>query len=454
MKKHKIALISKIGNLNQDTLNGYFKLPYDKIFLLYSWWKKLKEKLPAKISIVPYKNLVDFKNQINEIFRNNLEYKFIPYFSWDSNSKYAINIFNKSFLTDINPKIFKEKDYMISFLWDLAYRKHKKFTYKDLISQDYESLKEIVWEKFVLKPTNWSSSTSTFKISSEEELANAKTKISKVYNYLIDEYIDWKILSLDFFFDWERMFLLTYVHEVSMIELLDHNKFSPEFIAKYWDEVKTHFNFILALRYNVCFEKISKTEINYLSKLKEKLKEIWYRGIIHLEYKYDSLKDKLGFIEWGARYWWNRRLFIQELFNTDPLKLPYYLLVQKDFSKFTEIKSGIFRFKEKKDDLNIVWVKTNFIKTTNYIEILKKTWNITEISFWDFLLNYYKKTFSIKVKDISFYISSSKDFNFYPFYRNNNTKFDYILKLDDKNFSLFKKKKFKIIESVFFHNYK
>jgi hypothetical protein len=51
-------------------------------------------------------------------------------------------------------------------------------------------------------------------------------------------------------------------------------------------------------------------------------------------------------------------------------------------------------------------------------------------------------------------VKYSSGFNFFPFYREKLTKLDYILELDDENFELYKKKKFKIIEKTFFHDYK
>jgi hypothetical protein len=98
-------------------------------------------------------------------------------------------------------------------------------------------------------------------------------------------------------------------------------------------------------------------------------------------------------------------------------------------------------------------VKTNFLETTNYIDILKKTGSIFEVSFQSFLKEYYNVNFGIKVKDMSFFVKYSKGYNFFPFYKDISTRLDYIIQLDDKNFELFKKKKFKIIEKVFFHDY-
>ncbi|USN58220.1 MAG: hypothetical protein H6767_08085 [Candidatus Peribacteria bacterium] len=51
-------------------------------------------------------------------------------------------------------------------------------------------------------------------------------------------------------------------------------------------------------------------------------------------------------------------------------------------------------------------------------------------------------------------MKTSDEYTLHPFYKDSTTKFDYILELNDENFAIFRKKKFQIIEQVFFHDYK
>jgi len=250
------------------------------------------------------------------------------------------------------------------------------------------------------------------------------------------------------------MYLLTYAREIAMIELADKNKFSKTFLDKYGVELEKHFNFHLPIAYHLDFSQLSKMEGDLIEKLRHKLEDAGYRGVVHLEYKYDKKEKKIGFLEWGARYGGYRSIFIKEIYNTDVLRIPYYLLVEKDISRFSPLRGNIYCFKEQEHNLNFVRVKTNFVETTNYIDILKKTGNIFEVSFQKFLKDYYLQEFGIKIKKIDFYVKYSKGFNFFPFYREQSTKLDYILELDDANFELFKRKKFKVIEKTFFHDYK
>lgn len=449
----KTGLMTKVDSLSKERLYVFSKLPYDKIFILYNWEIKLDFKVNSKIVITKYDNLNDLLKKIDLILDSNLEYRILPSFTWDDNSKYAIRVYNKTFWTKVDPKIFKEKDKMSEFLWSIIEKKYIKFFYKDLIEKTYEEIKYILWETFIIKPTNAFSSMSTFKVLDEESFQNAISKISKSYDFVVEEYIMWDLMTLDFFCDWENIFLLSYAREVAMIELFDKNKFSEEFLKKYSEEITKYFNFILPFRYNLDFWKISKLQLEFIEKIRKKLVSINYRWVIHLEYKYDFKNQKIGFIEWWARYGWYRKIFIKQLYHTDVLRLSNYILNEKDFSRFNTLKDNIYKFKEKETNLNFVWVKTNFIKTTNFVTLLKKSGNILENSLHSFIQKYYFQAFWIKVKKIDFFVKYSWDYNFYPFYKNNKTKFDYILELDDENFTLFKKRKFKIIEKVFFHNY-
>lgn len=452
MKKIKTLLISKV-NISKSLIYNLSKLPYTKIILFYLWEKNVNIKIPKNINTIQCNNLLDFNKKMTQAYKDHLEYLIIPYFSWDINSKYSIKTFNKTYNTNINPKIFKEKDQMMKVLSDIVPKKYLKYKYKDLYNEDFNKIRESLWWKLIIKPTNASSSINAFKVMTQQDFENIKTKISRSYDYVIEEYIWWNLFSIDFFFDWSKMYLLTFVREVSMIEIIEEDKFSNKFCEKYQEELNKHFNFVLPIRYNCDFEKLSKTEFSFLNKIKGRLKEMEYRWFVHLEYKYDRKEDKLWFIEWGARLGWNRTKYIKNIYNTDTYKIPYYLLVEKDSSKFVLIKDWIYKFKEKEHNINLVWVKTNFVEPTNYINLLKNTWNIINTSFKDFILSYYKEKFWIKVNDITFLIKYWTNYNFFPFYMNNTSKFDYFLELDDENFKLFKKKKIKILEEIFFHDY-
>lgn len=443
------------ASISADKILQYSNLPYTKVCILYIGKRDITvKKIPTKLEVVFVSDGNDLTRKIKYIFQKHLEYKIIPHFTWDDNSRHAIKVYNHSFGTKIDAKVFKEKDKMQKFLWDISRKEYVKMSYRDVVHSDYAMLAEQLGAQFIVKPTNASASRSAFKVQSEEEFELIKGKISRWYEYLIEEYIGGELYSMDFFVSEGKMYLLNYAREVAMIELSDKKKFSKEFLEKYGEELEKHFNFILPLAYHLDFSQLNKIELNFLEELRKKLAEIDYRGVIHLEYKYDRKLKKIGFIEWGARYGGYRSTFIKKIYNTDILKIPYYLLIDQDTSRFQVLKNNILCIKEQEHNVNLIRVKTNFVETTNFISILKKTWGIFETSLSQFLREYYVRVFGIKIKNIEFYVKYSPLYNFFPFYHKQATKLDYTLEMDDANFELFKKKKFQIIEKTFFHDYR
>lgn len=455
MNIQKTLLASRVANISKETILSHSSLPYTKIVLLYVWEKDIsKIPISKNIEIIYCPNLVALNREINNIYEKYSEYLILPNFWGDAFSKYAIKVYNKTFGSKINAKIFKEKDIMMQFVWQVWEKNYFRTTHKELIHMSYKDIEKTVGKTFIVKPTNASGSRCTFKVSSHEDFQSIIPKLSRVFDYMVEEYINGELYSVDVFVDGKNMYLLTYAREIAMIELADKKKFSPKFLEKYGEEIDKHFNFILPIAYHIDFSFLSKMELWLLEELREKLESIEYRWVVHLEYKYDKKAKKIGFLEWWGRYGWYRKTFIKEIYNTDHLRIPYYLFVEKDRSRFNVLKWKILAFKEQEHNLNFIRVKTNFLDTTNYISILKKTGNIFEVSFQKFLKDYYKENFGIRIKKIDFFVKYSKWYNFFPFYKDATTKLDYILELDDENFELFKKKKFKIIEQTFFHNYK
>jgi len=455
MKKQKTLLVTRITNFSKDIILLYSNLPYTQIVLLYHSNKDLKDlKIPNNIEVILCESLIKINREINNLYDRYKDYLILPDFWGDEFSKYSIKTYNKTYNTKINSKIFKEKDIMMEFVGQVGKKNYFRTSYRDLINMSYSEIKTKIGQTFIIKPTNASSSRCTFKVDSTNSFDEIKPKLSRVFEYIIEEYIWGELYSVDVFLDGEKMYLLAYAREIAMIELSDKNKFSSKFLENYWEEIRKHFNFILPIAYHIDFSRLSKIEIWLLDELRQRLESVSYKGVIHLEYKYDKKEKKIWFLEWGARYGGYRKSFIKKVYYTSHLRIPYYILCDNDTSRFRQIKWNIYSFKEQEDNLNLIRVKTNFLETTNYINILKKTWNIFEVSFQKFLKDYYKENFSIKIKSIDFYTKYSKWYNFFPFYKDTSTKLDYILELDDENFDKFKKKKFKIIEKTFFHDYK
>ncbi|MEI7562627.1 MAG: hypothetical protein WCJ39_02710 [bacterium] len=179
--------------------------------------------------------------------------------------------------TNIDYKIFRHKDVMNDFLGKLTHKRNISVSYKSILTLTYQKAKKDLGSKFIIKPQNTSSSMLTFKVTSEKEFKDVKKKLLKKYEYVVEEYIDGQLNSLDFFFDGEHMFLLCNVREIPFVELIENHKFSPDFYEKYGEDISRYFSFFLPLRYNIPFTKLSPLEYAFFNEIKEKLKNLQFK---------------------------------------------------------------------------------------------------------------------------------------------------------------------------------
>lgn len=449
----KTALILYQKNLKDSTLNDLRRdLDYHKIYIL----------TPEQSAAAKHKNIItiggvsrkDIPAKTKEIFADpvNKNYLLLPYFSGDNNSKYSIAVYNQAFGTRINPQIFRLKNEMNRFLGaEIANKKNCKIGYEELIKTPYDTVAKTIGKSFILKPVNASSSVLNFKISSAEDFERIKTKLTRKYTYLLEEYLGGNLYSVDFFCDGENVFLLCFAREIPFLELIE--KFSPKYLAKYKNTLDEDFLHFLPIRYTLDLKKLSKLELDFIGKIGKKLAGIGYRGFIHLEYKVDRPNKKIGFIEWGARPGGKRAEFIKDMYNLHVKNLPYKLLFAKDHSRFHK-KHGLYFLKYRNKERNFIGVYTNVFAKTHILNILKKTKGFLNISFERFLREFLWDHWKIKVKAVKFTVKTSSDHYLYPFYQRNDTKFNYTLELDEASFQRFLKKKHAILEKLVFHDYK
>gem|GEM_PF-2751089 len=144
-------------------------------------------------------------------------------------------------------------------------------------------------------------------------------------------------------------------------------------------------------------------------------------------------------------------MFIKHIYNLDCRNLPQMILKDKDYGLFQK-KKGFYFLKYHKPDTNYIGMKVNFIKKTSLDDIINKRNNYLEVSYKDYIINYFQKKFKINLENVNFVVKKSTNNFIYPFYERNDTKFDFTFSLDDDNFKVFRKSKFKIIESIGFGN--
>jgi len=450
MKNHlKKSLLVK-ENLKKTNIPYYLLNDYHKIyFLTKKWeWERVKNN---KFVYLEYNTENDFKKLIKEAVHNNNKEYIIPYFQGDKYSKYSIFVQNL-YWKEIDWKLFKHKNIMNKFIWwdkkniKLSREQLKTISYDDIINQLWVSN----WQ-FIIKPTNWSSSMWTFKVISNDNWLEIQKKILASDWYVVEEYLWWSLYSLDFLFTWEEMLILTLVKETPFIEFIEEWVLSDNFMNKYWTDINKHFLYFLPIRYNVKISSISKTELTFFQDIINKLKITWYKWIIHLEYKYDKKNNSIWFIEWWARQWWKRSYFVEKInyFDMKNLILDSY---NWDITKWKNIHKSIFAFKDTIKDNNIVGIKTNVLKKTPMFKILDK-YNYLKSSFNEFIFSYFSKKWIVIKKNVDFTVKTTEWWQLMPFYESNETRFDYLIEMNDENFKKFKKKKIEILENLVFHDY-
>ena len=453
----KSALISYQKKLSNDFLLDFKrKLAYDHFFILTHNCKVESEKLKKlkKFTIIECTRR-EIPKKIDHIFNDpkNSDLMIMPYFKGiDADTKYSIKIYNKMFNSKIDANSFRLKSNMNNFLGkEIVQKKSLKYSYHEIIKLKYQKIAQKIGQQFILKPTNAAASLLNFKISSIENFHQAKQKLQKKYQYIIEEYLEGNLYSVDFYCNGEDIFLLCFVREIPFLEIME--KFSQKYLDKYQTPLTTDFLHFLPISYSLNLKKITNFELEFIKKIGQKLIENKYRGFIHLEYKVKRKDKKIGFIEWGARMGGKRDYFIEKMHRLRAENIPFKILFKKDLSRF-EKKKGIYYLKGKDIDENLAFIKTNVIEKTHVLKILKKIPKFLNISFERFLKEFMWDKWKIKVRDINFSLSNSSEGFLYPFYQRSDAKLTYIMEMKEKSFQKFLSKKYKILEHLVFHDYK
>ena len=442
----KFWLIIKKNILTEETIEQYQSLLYDKIYILYNQWKK--DYTIGKITLLGHTNIEEWIQKIYEIKPDDIT--LIPFFFWDLLAKHGIDIYNHEFNTNVEYSCFKDKN-IINKTIQTACKKHFLFyTFKQLQQATYGDITEKWFKKFMIKPQSWSSSLLTFLVENQEEFTNVKKKILPKFDYVIEEYFDGELNSVDFYHDGKNIYILAYIKEYALKDFFDAQKLSEDFLHTYRKDLKL-FNFFIPVRYNESLTNITPEELDFLSKIRNILTQLTYRWLIHLEYKFDTSTHTIGFVERWARLWFKRNAFIENAYTTTTkvLDIPY-LVHSATLEKFHNISPWMYMLNEMDTHTSILWMRTTFYKKT------KK--NITTIAAFkeqlsSYLRDYFYKTYMVKITDIQYIIKYEEWNIFYPFYQSNTTRLDYLLFFSDKDFVTIKKNIGKITEHLIFNDF-
>lgn len=448
-------LITYSHHPNKDYLQSLKYVLHDHIYVLHNnpTWQEKKPEHDKKIELryCPQKN--DITDTIDKIFEEDKSKSMIlPYFDFDAFSKYSIIIYNRTFNTGIDPQTFQYKNKMNDFIQDIIQKNNFVLDYETLITQSYQTIsKKIKSPLFILKPVNTASSVLNFRIDSEQAWLTAQEKLLKKYDYLIEEYIDGHLYSIDFFCNGRDVFLLCYAREIPYAEIL--NQLSFDYLKKYEDQISQDFMHFLPIRYTLDLSKLVNYELRFIKKVGQKLIENNYRGFIHLEYKIRRRDKKIGFIEWGARLGGRRPYFIQHMHNNLRAEnIPFDILYRQDNSFYVK-KNGLYFLRRKHPEKNFFGVKTTVLEKMHIMDLMRKIPNLFNVSLEEHLSQFFWDHWKIRFNRVMFDIKTSPDHYLYPFYKRNDTKFNFFLELDQKNFDELLTQKNKVVQQLVFHDW-
>lgn len=444
--QYKIWLIIKKDMFTSKDCEYFKTLLYDKIYILSNTCKNTY--IDWKVTVVAYDDISLWLEEIYQI--NQGQTLLIPFFSWDRLAKYSIDVYNHTFSTNIQYARFKDKDMINDTIQSISKKKFIYYTFKELLDESYDHIVSKWLKKFIIKPQSWSSSLMTFLVENLKDFDIVKQKLSSAFNYIIEEYFEGELNSVDFYHDGENLYILAYIKESALKDLYTTHQFSDAFLNTFKKDLKL-FNFLIPVRYNESFKNITHEELTFISKIKDVLAKLPYRWYIHLEYKFDTSTNTIGFVERWARLWFKRKLFIEQVYTNhmETFNIPY-LILNKKLQWFDVSLPGVYILKENITNTNIIWMRTSFYKKTSK--------NFTTIKMFEDALSrslreYFSTTFDVHISDIQ-YIIIYKEWNtFYPFYQSNDTRLDYLLFFNDKDFLVVKEHIGEIVEHLVFNDF-
>jgi len=113
-------------------------------------------------------------------------------------------------------------------------------------------------------------------VENQEEFTNVKKKILPKFDYVIEEYFDGELNSVDFYHDGKNIYILAYIKEYALKDFFDAQKLSEDFLHTYRKDLKL-FNFFIPVRYNESLTNITPEELDFLSKIRNILTQLTYR---------------------------------------------------------------------------------------------------------------------------------------------------------------------------------
>jgi len=254
-----------------------------------------------------------------------------------------------------NINLFAEKKLQRKSL--LEYNKDITVNYKKIDNVENIDIKEIleIFDfPFIMKPSSWIASSWVYKINTVKELEDAISNIKKVIlknkkiiwldleEIIFEEYIDWKMYTIDYFVDENQNIHLTKL--VRTFTLKDEYWIEDFWITKeiLWKKVE---------------KKIPSDQLNKF--IESNVKACWIRNtFVHHEFKLTN-NWQLKTIELNGRIGWHRPNMYQAAYKISPLE---FLFNRKLKPKFKEYYMFIWLFPTKERNLIYGWLVNEFIE--------------------------------------------------------------------------------------------
>jgi len=298
---------------------GYLKNHWTKIIFFYKEDKSfsldidiIKKINNTWITIIPFKKRSEITDYIAK-----LSWKIFIYISqeqeinfWNTIKKYA----NQK--TTKNIKIFTNKYLQRSIIWKIYPETIVQYKYITQKEAKNISEKKLPPMPCIVKPTWWIQSSGVCKIKNHMEYIKSlkiieqsfeKLKNKKLLNkkIIIEEYIDWKMYTIDYYVDENQNIIVA----------------KPVFIKLWIDYWINDFCNILRITSKDVENEIDNTSMNELIK-----KTVYWWNIrntfVHHEFKINS-KWEYKTIEINWRIWWYRLSMYQVWYHLNLLSFPF-----------------------------------------------------------------------------------------------------------------------------------
>ncbi len=356
--------------------------------------KKQEELEKIWLEFLAFENIEEIKNFLNSIKENNIQ--IYTYYEELISLSNELKKFLGQKITEIDDLFISKKlqrENLLSFNKDITVNFLK---FNDIEKVDKNLILKNFDFPFIIKPSFWISSSWVVKINSEIELEDNLNKLKEVfenlnknrkiknYEIIIEEFIDWKMYTIDYFI-WEN-------NDLQISSLIRTKTLKDEYnIDDFW------------ITNEILWEKIEKEidKKDLLDFLNQNIKACKIKNtFVHHEFKLTS-SWKLKTIELNWRIWWYRPEMYKKAYDLNLLEFLFNKNTKIEFKQYYQF---IWLFPRKETWKIFEWLNTSFIEQIKNLKsyfsyMIKESFIGKKI--W-FTKNWYKYFWSIRLINKNF----------------------------------------------------